>query len=123
MNPTNHRSKKRVIQTFRCLPLNSRFYEDIQVIGLGANAVYQKPYSYLVNGMKWFKSEAQLESTFIWLIKIGALRREVDGQGLTSKIRLTPLGREVLLENPETTSHRPGILEQIQFWLKKNWPR
>ena len=35
-------------------------------------------------------------SHLIWRIQLGVLRREVDGQGLTEQVWLTPLGREVL---------------------------
>jgi hypothetical protein len=37
-------------------------------------------------------SELEVESATNWLIKVGMLRREVDGQGLTDSFRLTPLG-------------------------------
>jgi hypothetical protein len=33
------------------------------------------------------------ERSLLWLIQVGLLRREVDGQGLTDSFRLTPLGR------------------------------
>jgi hypothetical protein len=36
------------------------------------------------------------EAHFQWMIKLGILRREVDGQGLTSRIRLTPMGRKII---------------------------
>jgi hypothetical protein len=31
----------------------------------------------------------------VWLIQVGMLRREVDGQGLTDSFRLTPLGGQI----------------------------
>ena len=34
------------------------------------------------------------EALWIWLIQLGVLRREVDGQGLTHRVRLTPMGSE-----------------------------
>ena len=34
----------------------------------------------------------------MWLIKVGMLRREVDGQGITDSFRLTPLGRQVIAQ-------------------------
>ena len=37
-------------------------------------------------------SEVGVESATNWLIQVGMLRREVDGQGLTDSFRLTPLG-------------------------------
>jgi hypothetical protein len=37
--------------------------------------------------------EGVAERSLLWLIQVGLLRREVDGQGLTNSFRLTPLGR------------------------------
>jgi hypothetical protein len=46
-------------------------------------------------------SELDVESATNWLIQVGMLRREVDGQGLTDSFRLTPLGLQ-LVEKWET---------------------
>lgn len=45
--------------------------------------------------------ELVAESNLVWLIQVGLLRREVDGQGITDSFRLTPLGRR-LVENYES---------------------
>jgi hypothetical protein len=36
-----------------------------------------------------------VENSLLWLIDVGVLRREVDGQGITDSFRLTPLGYEI----------------------------
>jgi hypothetical protein len=36
------------------------------------------------------------ENSLLWLIQVGVLRREVDGQGITDSFRLTPLGHHLL---------------------------
>ena len=41
-------------------------------------------------------SELAVENTLLWLINVGVLRREVDGQGITDSFRLTPLGRQLV---------------------------
>lgn len=41
-------------------------------------------------------SELRVESELLWLIQVGLLRREVDGQGLTDSFRVTPLGRSLV---------------------------
>jgi hypothetical protein len=38
-------------------------------------------------------SENAVERELMWLIAVGLLRREVDGQGITDSFRLTPLGK------------------------------
>ncbi len=41
-------------------------------------------------------TELVAESNLVWLIQVGILRREVDGQGLTDSFRLTPLGLQLV---------------------------
>lgn len=41
-------------------------------------------------------SEFAVENELLWLIRVGVLRREVDGQGLTDSFRVTPLGRQII---------------------------
>ncbi|MEM0979823.1 MAG: Npun_F0494 family protein [Cyanobacteria bacterium P01_H01_bin.58] len=49
------------------------------------------------NGYTWLPlGELTAENELMWLMAVGLLRREVDGQGLTDSFRLTPLGRQLL---------------------------
>jgi hypothetical protein len=60
-------------------------------------------------------SELAVESDLMWLIQVGVLRREVDGQGITDSFRLTPLGRH-LVEKWETQGEiipPPSFLDRI----------
>ncbi|MDJ0555217.1 MAG: hypothetical protein QNJ68_12400 [Microcoleaceae cyanobacterium MO_207.B10] len=41
-------------------------------------------------------SELAAENYLLWLIQVGILRREVDGQGITDGFRLTPLGHRLV---------------------------
>jgi hypothetical protein len=41
-------------------------------------------------------SELVCDNDLNWLIQVGVLRREVDGQGITDSFRLTPLGNQLL---------------------------
>ncbi|NEQ40625.1 MAG: hypothetical protein F6K40_32120 [Okeania sp. SIO3I5] len=41
-------------------------------------------------------SELAAEDYLLWLIQVGVLRREVDGQGITDHFRLTPLGHQLV---------------------------
>jgi hypothetical protein len=40
--------------------------------------------------------ELVTEDHLNWLIQVGVLRREVDGQGITDSFRLTPLGQQLV---------------------------
>ncbi len=63
-------------------------------------------------------SELSVETATGWLIQVGMLRREVDGQGLTDSFRLTPLGLE-LIEKWETAG---GVLPQVSLFDRiNNW--
>lgn len=73
--------------------------------------------------MRWFKNEQEVEKSFRWLIRSGILRREVDGQGLTSKIRLTPLGRKLLEDSPNLPKQEVTLFEHLNYWINLNWPR
>ncbi len=116
-------SQKRAGQALKCLPFSSVFYREAEKTGLDADEVYVKPHKYGVKGKRWFSSPNKLEGAFIWLIKVGILRREVDGQGLTSKVRVTPLCRQLIKKNPHLPSQSPTILEIINHWAKRHWPR
>ncbi len=68
-------------------------------------------------------SEGRVERELMWLIQVGILRREVDGQGITDSFRLTPLGKQILSQwqsqgekiPPATAWDR--IRNQVRRWL------
>ncbi len=108
---------KRSTRAIKCLSLNSNFYKDVRVSGLSAEMVFAKQDKYISNVIFKIKSKHELEESFLWLIRIGILRREVDGQGLTSSVRITPLGRLVLTNSPELPNQKASILELINNWI------
>ncbi len=118
----NQRSRRRAEKAIQLLPFNEFFYKQVKTTGLNAETIFQQPHKYLVSGKQWFQSTNAVEVSFRWLIKIGVLRREVDGQGLTSKIRLTPLGRQILVKTPDLPSKRSSFLAQIINKLQRQWP-
>jgi len=71
-------------------------------------------------------TELAVENGLVWLIQVGILRREVDGQGITDSFRLTPLGRQLV----EKWERNGGVLPAPSFldhvynsltrWLR--WP-
>ena len=67
-------------------------------------------------------SELTTDTELVWLIQVGVLRREVDGQGITDSFRLTPLGRQ-LVEQFKTKPWRNPTLgdrfkETVTRWLR-----
>lgn len=69
-------------------------------------------------------SELGAENHLLWLIQVGVLRREVDGQGITDSFRLTPLGREII----KTWDNETGVIPKaticdrtkngLNLWLR-----
>ena len=59
-----------------------------------------------------------IENEFLKLIKIGVLRREVDGQGLTSKVRITPIGRQVLENSSDLFNQKTTLIKRLMTCLK-----
>ncbi len=70
-------------------------------------------------------SELRADNELMWLIAVGLLRREVDGQGLTDSFRLTPLGRQVChnLEQQSPAQFRPTLADHFynawSRWLRR----
>ena len=64
-------------------------------------------------------TESSAEAQLMWLIQVGLLRREVDGQGLTDSFRLTPLGREIINKFKKTHKSlpKPSGLDRFKNWL------
>ncbi|GFE69774.1 Npun_F0494 family protein [Chroococcus sp. FPU101] len=57
-------------------------------------------------------AELWTERNLLWLINVGLLRREVDGQGITDSFRLTPLGRQLV----EKWENQGGNFPKPTFW-------
>ncbi len=67
-------------------------------------------------------SELACDNALGWLIQVGVLRREVDGQGITDGFRLTPLGRQLAEKfhgkNWRTPSLRDRLFDAVIRWLR-----
>jgi hypothetical protein len=68
-------------------------------------------------------SELAVENELLWLIQVGLLRREVDGQGITNSFRLTPLGHQVVEKWQQsgslpTASTGDRLVNTINRWLR-----
>ncbi|MEA5551710.1 hypothetical protein VB713_12085 [Anabaena cylindrica UHCC 0172] len=58
-------------------------------------------------------SELNCDNAFDWLIEVGVLRREVDGQGITDGFRLTPLGHQLLENITENNWRTPSWSDRV----------
>ena len=66
-------------------------------------------------------SEPKTEDKLVWLINVGILRREVDGQGLTDSFRLTPLGRKIVAQWEQEGEEIPtaSLIDRVNNWLNR----
>ncbi|RMF26768.1 MAG: hypothetical protein D6756_03140, partial [Cyanobacteria bacterium J083] len=109
---------KRAERALFCSPFYLELFADMQ----NNSVKLQKIADFSTTGQKYLKkplSENKIDTELMWLTKVGLLRREVDGQGITDSFRLTPLGR--ILVNK--WSHQGGAFpvasfsEQIANWF------
>jgi hypothetical protein len=106
------------VSPFRILlftTMRSRSVDFQEIVGVtgNKNQFTQRPLAELI-----------ADNSLVWLIQVGVLRREVDGQGITNSFRLTPLGHEIInklsAQNKEipTASWPDRIYEFLNRWLR-----
>jgi hypothetical protein len=111
---------RRATNSLRCLPFRRAFYEEVSEQPISSGELCRREdWARLVFAP--FGTE-RAEAHFRWLIRLGVLRREVDGQGLTERVRLTPMGREVLARWPGEIP-RAGLRERIHENFRRHRPR
>ncbi|WP_341531146.1 Npun_F0494 family protein [Nostoc sp. UHCC 0302] len=96
---------ERAERSLMCSPFNLCLFELMRHQSVSVGAIAQE------NGLKqgYTKralSELASDNALGWLIQVGVLRREVDGQGITDGFRLTPLGHQ-LVEQYQGKNWRP----------------
>ena len=99
-------------------PFNLFLFQSLQNESLSAQDVFENKSNYLSQEFMFINSSLFIENEFLKLIKIGVLRREVDGQGLTSKVRITPIGRQVLQNRSDLFNKNISLIKRIITCLK-----
>lgn len=117
---TDRNALLRARRALRCLPFRLAFYQELERGALSSQQLSARTdWPHLCRRRL---GSRRCEDHFIWLIQLGVLRREVDGQGLTERVRLTPLGREVLaiwtLDIPAATPW-----QRLRHWAGRRRPR
>uniref|UniRef100_A0A832M1H8 Uncharacterized protein n=1 Tax=Oscillatoriales cyanobacterium SpSt-402 TaxID=2282168 RepID=A0A832M1H8_9CYAN len=114
----------RADRAMRCAPFQLRLFADMvsQSVALKAIAQTAGVQNAYTNQPL---SELRTESELLWLIQVGLLRREVDGQGLTDSFRVTPLGRQLVAKwqsQPQSKCYPPSwsdrLSNAITRWLR-----
>lgn len=104
------RTVKRAELAMRCLPFQLPLFiamrsKSVPLQAIAGQKAVKEHYT------KRPMSELAVESGLMWLIQVGILRREVDGQGITDSFRLTPLGRYLV----KTWEDQGGVLPPPSF--------
>ena len=99
-------------------PFNFFLFISLQERSLSAEDVFVNKSNYLNQEYMFINSSLFIENEFLKLIRIGVLRREVDGQGLTSKVRITPIGRQVLAKPANLFTKKISLIKKIITCLK-----
>lgn len=104
------RTLERAERAMRCSPFAMHLFaamrsKSISLQAIAGEAGIQQQYT------RHRLSELAAENALSWLIQVGVLRREVDGQGITDSFRLTPLGRQLV-----DKSQRQGVYLFVPSW-------
>ena len=109
---------RRAKKGIRISPFNLHLFQSLQKGSLSAENVFENKAKYLNQEFMFINSSLFIENEFLKLIRIGVLRREVDGQGLTSKVRITPIGRQVLESSSDLFTKNKSRIEKLITCLK-----
>jgi hypothetical protein len=110
---------KRAELALLCAPFKLQLLQDMAERGIALKIV--------VGAKEYLKSDqnlASVENQLLWLIQVGILRREVDGQGITDSFRLTPLGHFLLTKwKAEGKFAEPSGSDRLANWWAQWQPR
>ncbi|MDY6940369.1 MAG: hypothetical protein SWY16_22280 [Cyanobacteriota bacterium] len=115
---------ERARRAMRCAPFRLEWYATVKTNGVFLGAIAGE------SGVERQYTRSPLpelvaENHLLWLIDVGVLRREVDGQGITDSFRLTPLGRQLTAQWQENSaewtkavSPIDRLLNGVSRWLR-----
>ena len=109
---------RRAKKGIRNCPFNLFLFQSLQEGSLSAQDIFENKEKYLNQEFMFINSSLFIENEFLKLIKIGVLRREVDGQGLTSKVRITPIGRQVLEKRTDLFTKKISLIKKMITCLR-----
>ncbi|MBD2194672.1 MULTISPECIES: Npun_F0494 family protein [Calothrix] len=112
---------ERAERSLICSPFNPALLAAMQQKSISLGAIAQNN-GIKNNYSKRFLSELACDNALDWLIQVGVLRREVDGQGITDSYRLTPLGQKLAEKYQNQTWPNPSFSDRLQNaiarWLR-----
>lgn len=105
-------TQKRASRALRCSPFKLSLFERMLSERVAMSEISGSD-GVKNNYTKRSLSELAADNALVWLIEVGLLRREVDGQGITDSFRLTPLGRQLTESFQSKTWANPTIGDRL----------
>lgn len=109
----------RATRALSCSPFKLNLFTQMQNQGISLQIIAGElgiKNNYVTKNL----TENQAESYLVWLINVGLLRREVDGQGLTDSFRLTPLGRKLIAQwQSESNFPQPSVKDRLYNFINR----
>ncbi|QDZ39558.1 hypothetical protein FRE64_06215 [Euhalothece natronophila Z-M001] len=110
-----HKTIRRAEMALKCAPFRLKLFQEMRSRSVPLSQIANQTgveKQHIVKPL----SELKVENELVWLIQVGLLRREVDGQGITDSFRLTPLGRQLVAkwEAEKQEIPAPSWLTRIQ---------
>ena len=109
---------RRAKEGIKNCPFKMIFFKNLLNSSLSAQNVLIDKSKFMHEEFSFINNSSFIENEFLRLIKIGVLRREVDGQGLTSKVRITPIGRKVLERNSDLLDQKKTVITKLIACIK-----
>ena len=111
---------KRAKIALSCSPFRLKLFQDMRNKSVPISQIAEET-GIKLGYAKEVLSESKAEDKLVWLINVGLLRREVDGQGLTDSFRLTPLGRKIIEEWEQSKIEIPPatFANRLSHWLNR----
>ncbi len=114
-------SLQRAARALHCSPFTRSLLDDMARQGVALRAIagtegVARGYLRAALGL------TPVENALLWLVEVGVLRREVDGQGITDSFRLTPMGHELLARTPVEGFPMPSWGDRLQNRLAQWQP-
>lgn len=109
---------RRAGRAANCSPFRLKFFQVLKAESIALQELTDS--NGILNGYTRLPlGELAAENELMWLLAVGLLRREVDGQGLTDSFRLTPLGRQLLevWQSAKAADLEPSFQDHLyNFW-------
>jgi hypothetical protein len=119
----SRKTLERAERALICSPFELKLFQTMRLTSVPLKAI-ARPFGTEQGYTRHPLSELAAENVLLWLIQVGLLRREVDGQGITDSFRLTPLGHQLIEQYQETPWGKPSWLDYIYNILIRwvRWP-